>query len=91
MLATSLTTQFKISQDTLNRLAKCSSDEELGYLFETNQFSPELEEYLFERMDNCCSSIADGSPTDKSYLELVQSELSRLDLLLLPTSAEVVG
>ena len=77
------TTQFKISQDTLNRLAKCSSDEELGYLFETNSFSIELEEYLFEKMDSC--------PTDKSYLELVLEELSRLGLLLLPTSAEVVG
>ena len=74
MLATSLTTQFKISQDTLNRLAKCSSDEELGYLFETNQFSPELEEYLFERIDNC--------PANKSYFELVQSELSKLGLLM---------
>jgi len=83
MLATSLTTRFRISQSAFQILLLDPSEEDLGMLFETNQFSPELEEYLFEKMDNC--------PADKSYLQLVQEELSKLDLSLLPTSVEVVG
>ena len=74
--------QFKISQYALEVLSSNPSAEDLEMLFETEQFSSQLEEYLFERMDNC--------PSDKSYLELVQEELAKLDLLLLPTSVEAV-
>ena len=74
MLATSLTTQFKISQYTIQVLSSNPIEEDLEMLFETNQFSPELEEYLFQKMDNC--------PANKSYLELVQEELSKLGLLV---------
>lgn len=83
--------QFKISQYALEVLSSAPSEEELGMLFETEQFSPELEEYLFERMDECCSCIADGSPANKSYLELVQEELSTLDLLVATSSKIEVG
>lgn len=74
MLALSLTTQFKISQFSWEILSSNPSEEDLEMLFETNQFSPELEEYLFEQMDNC--------PSDKSYIQLVQEELTKLDLLV---------
>ena len=74
MLALSLTTRFKISQYSFQILSSNPSEEDLGHLFETNQFSPELEEHLFEQMDNC--------PSNKSYLELVQEELTKLDLLV---------
>ena len=66
--------QFKISQSTLEVLSSNPSEEDLGMLFETEQFSSKLEEYLFLKMDRC--------PADKSYLELVQEELSKLDLLV---------
>lgn len=74
MFALSLTTRFKISQYSFQILSSNPSEEDLEMLFETNQFSPELEEHLFEKMDNC--------PSDKSYLELVQEELTKLDLLV---------
>ena len=74
MLATSLTTRFRISQSAFQILSLSPSEEDLEMLFETEQFSSQLEEYLFERMDNC--------PADKSYLELVQEELSTLSLLV---------
>lgn len=68
-----ITSQFKISQSTLKVLSSNPTEDDLAYLFEIGGFSVELEEYLFEKMD-CCS--------DKSYLELVLAELSRLDLLV---------
>ena len=72
MLTTTTYSQFKISQYTIQVLSSNPIEEDLEILFETNQFSPELEEYLFEKMDNC--------PASKTYLELVQSELSKLGL-----------
>ena len=66
--------QFKTSQSALEVLSSNPSEEDLGMLFETEQFSSKLEEYLFLKMDRC--------PADKSYLELVQEELSKLDLLV---------
>ena len=77
------TTRFKISQSTLEILSINPTEDDLAFLFEIGGFSIELEEYLFEKMDSC--------PTNKSYLELVLVELSKLDLLLLPTSVEAVG
>lgn len=69
-----LYSKFKISQYAIEVLSSNPSEEDLEMLFETNQFSPELEEYLFEKMDRC--------PTDKPYLELVQEELRTLSLLV---------
>ncbi len=66
--------QFKISQYALEVLSSNPSAEDLGHLFETEQFSLELEEYLFQKMDRC--------PADKSYLDLVKEELTKLDLLV---------
>ncbi len=64
-------TQLKIPLHILEglrlELAECESDDDLGYLFETNQFAPELEEYLFAHMDRCSD--------DKSYLCLVKEIL----------------
>ena len=59
--------RFTISQSKLESLSECASDEDLGYLFATNQFAPELEEYLFAHMDRCSD--------DKSYLCLVKEIL----------------
>lgn len=74
MLTTTPYSQFRISQYTHSVLSLNPTEDDLAYLFEIGGFSIELEEYLFEKMDNC--------PTDKSYLELVQEELSKLDLLV---------
>lgn len=74
MLTTTTYSQFKIFQSTHSILSVNPTEDDLAYLFEIGGFSIELEEYLFERMDNC--------PANKSYLELVQEELSRLDLLV---------
>ena len=83
MLTTTTYSQFKISQYTIQVLSSNPIEEDLEILFETNQFSPELEEYLFEKMDNC--------PASKSYLELVQSELSKLGLLATTSLKVEVG
>lgn len=64
--------QFKISQYALEVLLSEPSEEDLEMLFEAEQFSSELEEYLFLKMDQC--------PADKSYLDLVKEEVTKLDL-----------
>ena len=74
MLTTTPYSQFKMSQTASLLWSTSPTEDDLAYVFETNQFSPELEEYLFEQMDNC--------PASKSYLQLVQEELSKLGLLV---------
>ena len=65
-------TKYQITEYALNTLLHASNDEEVGYIIDTNQLSIELEEWLFKKMDNC--------PIDKSYLDLIKEELSKLDL-----------
>ena len=57
-------TDYWLTKFALEVLTSDLSEEELSLLFEDQQFSPSLEEYLFECMDDC--------PEDKSYVELVK-------------------
>ena len=61
---------YVLSKEALEVLKGPLTNEELGFLFEDKQFSPELEEYLFECMDN----------TDLTYVEVVKEQLSRLEI-----------
>lgn len=63
-------TRFQITREALEVLASNPTDRELGELFEDQQFSPELEEYLFLKMDS--------APENQSYVEVVKEEVSKL-------------
>ena len=66
-------TKFQVTEYALEVLASNPTEEELGELFEEQQFSPELEEYLFLKMDS--------AKEDRSYVEVVKSSLTNLTLL----------
>ena len=66
-----LTNKFQLTKYALEVLASDPTEKELGLLFEARQFSPELEEYLFARMDES---------KDRSYVEVVKSSLTELSL-----------
>ena len=58
--------------------------EVVGYIIETNQLSIELEEWLFQKMAlHILSERTDRCPIDKSYIDLIKEELSKLDLTVI--------
>ena len=61
--------KFQMTKYAQEVLAGTPTEEELGMLFEEQQFSPSLEEYLFLKMDESES---------QSYIEVVKEEVSKL-------------
>lgn len=62
-------TKYSLTKFALEVLDSNPSQEELGQLFEDQQFSSELEEYLFLKMDESES---------QSYIQVVKKEISKL-------------
>ena len=68
-MVTLTSSKYQLTEYALEVLASNLTEEELEGLFEDSHFSPELEEYLFECMDNS---------KDQSYVEVVRKEITNL-------------